>query len=341
MRLFIPTVLLLTAAILPLAAQDPLVASGFNHFYNLEYDQAITDFTSAAEQNPLDASIWNHLAEAVLYRAMLRSGALDTHVAVKPHAVLKRPKVEMTATEEQSFCASLEKALAISQARLDKDPDNPAALYTLGASYALRANYEFSVHKAWIDALHDASRAQQAHIRVCQLEPQNIDARLIPGLYDYIAGSLSGPYRLLASLTGHHGDRQRGIDTLETVAREGKLNRVDAEFVLAAIYRREHRAKDGVPLVEDLIRQFPRTYLLRFELVEMLNDTGDKQSALRELASIRELRLAGAPGFAELPIEKIDNVESAIGFQHAHLDGLKNAAANLPAFGVARREETN
>lgn len=332
---------LFLGAVLPLAAQDWLVASGFNHFYNLEYEQAIADFTAAAHENPLDASIWNHLAQAILYRAMLRSRALDTQVVVTSHSVFKHPKVEMTPTEEQSFSDTLAKALAISQVRLDKNPQDAEALYVLGTSYALRANYEFSVQRASLDALRDAGRAREAHARVCELEPDNVDARLIPGLYDYVTGSLTGGYKLLASLTGHHGDRERGIHTIEAVVRNGKSNRADAEVVLAAVYRREHRSKDAIPLVQDLIRQFPRTYLLRFELVEMFNDIGDEQSALQQLAVIWELNRTGAPGFAQLRPEKIEYVENAVLFHHEQLAHVKKAAADPQALDLTPRQETN
>ena len=44
----------------PLIAQESVVASGFERFYNLEYNQAIADFTAATECNPDHASIWNH-----------------------------------------------------------------------------------------------------------------------------------------------------------------------------------------------------------------------------------------------------------------------------------------
>ena len=51
----------------------------------------------------------------------------------------------------------------------------------------------------------------------------------------------------------YHGDRNRGIEGLQAVAKDGRSNRVDAEIMLAAIYRRERRAQDAIPLLEDLI----------------------------------------------------------------------------------------
>jgi predicted Zn-dependent protease len=54
---------------------------------------------------------------------------------------------------------------------------------------------------------------------------------------------------------------------------------VDAEIVLAAIYRRGHRAQDAIPLLEDLIQRLPRNFLPRFEIAQMYSDLGDKTAA--------------------------------------------------------------
>ena len=44
---------------------DPQTEAAFDHFYNLEYDQAIEDFTAITDQNPTDTSAWNHLAHGI------------------------------------------------------------------------------------------------------------------------------------------------------------------------------------------------------------------------------------------------------------------------------------
>jgi tetratricopeptide (TPR) repeat protein len=193
---------------------------------------------------------------------------------------------------------------------LQQDNNDAGALYTLGIAYGLRANYNFSVRKAWVDALRDGTNARKAHARACRLDPNNVDARLIPGVYDYATGSLPIGYRILGFFGGYRGDRERGIHTLESVARDGKSNRVDAQAFLAIIYRRERRPQEAIPLLESLIREFPRCYLLIFEIVQMYNDLGDKQAALEQVQRIRRLYRQGAPGYAKLTPEKIDQLES-------------------------------
>ena len=303
-----------------LRAQDPLVSEGYDHFYNLEYGEAIAAFTAETEQHPDDANAWNHLAHATLFRAMYRGGALESELVTGSNPFLRRQKVKTTTAEHQQFYEAIDKALDLAQTRLAENEDDPRALEALGVAYALRANYNFLVRKVWVDALHDTTDARKAHKRLIDLEPDNVDARMIPAIYDYVTGSLPLGYRILGFLAGYHGDRNRGIESLQSVAQDGKFNRVDAEIMLAAIYRRERRAQDAIPLLEDLIQRFPRNFLLYFEIVQMYSDLGDKTTALAEIGRIRDLRQTGAAGFAELQPEKIDYLEGNLLFWYSDLD---------------------
>jgi tetratricopeptide (TPR) repeat protein len=303
-----------------LRAQDPLVSEGYDHFYNLEYGEAIAAFTAETGQHPDDPNAWNHLAHATLFRAMYRGGALESELVTGSNPFLRRQKVKTTAAEHQQFYEAIDQALDLAQTRLAENEDDPRALEALGVAFALRANYNFLVRKVWVDALHDATDARKAHKRLIDLEPDNVDARMIPAIYDYVTGSLPLGYRILGFLAGYRGDRNRGIESLQSVAQDGKFNRVDAEIMLAAIYRRERRAQDAIPLLEDLIQRFPRNFLLHFEIVQMYSDLGDKTSALAEIGRIRDLRQNGAPGFAELQSEKIDYLEGNLLFWYSDLD---------------------
>ena len=49
------------------------------------------------------------------------------------------------------------------------------------------------------------------------------------------------------------------FQALIIVTKNGRLNRVDAEIFLCALYRRENQAKLAVPLVQDLIQRYPHS----------------------------------------------------------------------------------
>jgi tetratricopeptide (TPR) repeat protein len=128
-------------------------------------------------------------------------------------------------------------------------------------------------------------------------------------------------------LVGIHGDKERGIRTVQEVARNGKDDKLDATIFLCALYRRENRPKLAVPLIQDLMRRFPRNYILRLELAEMYSMSNDKNDALATLAQVGDLKARHAPGFDRLAWEKIYYQEGVIQFWYRDLDqALENLA---------------
>jgi len=303
-----------------LLAQESVAAQGFDHFYNLEYEQAIADFEKALDQSPDSPDLHNHLAESIVFREMYRDGALESELVSGNNSFLRRPKLNPAPETEKRLLAEIGKAMALSEARLAKNANDTAAMYALGISYGIRSNYYWVVKKAWHDSLKDATAARRLHNRISELDPKNVDARLVQGLDDYIVGSLPWQWRMLGFLVGIHGDREKGIATVKEVARDGRLNRIDAEIFLGALYRRENQPRQAIPLVGDLIRRFPRNFLLRLELSQMYSMAGDKTHALDAAEEVAQLKNRHAPGYDRVPWEKIYFQEGTIEFWYNDLD---------------------
>jgi len=223
---------------------------------------------------------------------------------------------------------SLTRAMTLTEARLQTNSSDTAALYAQGVSYGLRSNYHFLVHKAWIDALRDATTARKAHNRVTELDPSNIDARLMQGVYDYVIGSLPPLWKTLGFLAGYVGDRNRGVDTLRQVAERGNTNKTDAAVILCAILRRERRPKETVPYILDLIQKYPRNYLLQLELVQMYGEFGEKDKALAVISQVDQLKKQRAMGYDRVPDETILYTRGNLLFWYNDLD---HALADIQA----------
>ncbi len=294
-----------------LPVQNILEDRAFNHFYNLEYDEALAGFEAAAAKDPGSADVQNHIAQTVLYRAMFRAGMLESDMLKTSDSVLKTPKLEMSPADQQQFTGAVDRAMLLAQARLKTDRNDAGALYALGVSYGLRGQYSF-VRKAYLDALHDMTWAHRLHNRVTQLDPGMIDAQLTQGVYDYALGSLRFGWRMIGLLGGFQGNKARGIATINRVADEGETNRISAAILLAAIYRREHRPMDAILILKPLIPLLPRNYLLRLELAGMYGDLGDRDAALDVLGEVERLRRAHAPGYEMLTADLVRKVRDSI-----------------------------
>jgi tetratricopeptide (TPR) repeat protein len=293
---------LATASVL---AAGNVLDDAYEAFYNLDYDQALAGYDQALAASPDDPGLHNHVAHTLLYRELFRNGALESQLVTGNNSFLRRARMEPAPDVEKRFFASINSSMAIGQARIAENARDTGALHTLAVAYSLRANYNLLVRKAWMASLSDASKARKYDSDVTRIDPGNYDARLIQGVYDYIVGSLPWSLRAVGLVAGFHGDKQRGLDTLVEVSEKGRDNRVDAEIILCALYRREGRSGRAIPLVTGLMERFPRNYLLSFELAQMYGAAGQRDKALETLAGIARRKEENAPGYGRVAWEKI------------------------------------
>jgi tetratricopeptide (TPR) repeat protein len=322
------------SAFAPSWAQSPLtelpadlqLPDGFEEFYNLDYDLAIEKFQRGVREHPNQPDGYNYLAQAILFRHLFRTGALESQLVSGNNPFLRRPKTEPSPEDQRAFDAAVARAIQLTEQRLQTNPEDPAALYAQGIALGFRANYNFLVRKAWRDALRDATAARKLHNRVSRLDPSQVDARMVQGLHDYVVGSLPLSVRLIGFLVGFRGDREEGVRTIEQVAQYGRRNRLDARILLAVIYRRERQPDKAIPLVAALSRRFPGNFLYRLELAQMYSDAGKKKEALAVLEEVAAMKRKGHPGFERLETAKIFYNIGNIQFWYNDLD---DAMANM------------
>ncbi len=299
--------------------QDPLENPGFVAFFNNEYDEAIAYFSRQVAAHPNDPAQYNHLAQSILYQEMYRNGSLESQLVSGNNSFLRREKMTINPETRQKFNDCLTKSFALTAAALQQNPRDTQARYQQGSAHAMRATYFFLVEKAWIDSLKEASAARKLNEAVLEADPNFVDAHLILGVYSYVVGSLPFYMRAFGAVGGFHGDKAAGIEQLKLVATKGVLDKYDAQVLLAVLYRREHKARLAIPLLQNLAQLFPRNALFRFEQVQMYSDLGDKSAALSILNSIDHLQRSGAPGYGNLSPDKVRFVAGNLHFWYNDL----------------------
>ena len=315
--------------------RDPLQNPGFIHFYNNEYDAALAEFERQLAADPNSANICNWVAQALLYREMYRNGSLESQLVTGSNSFLRRAKMEVSPADKQHFFDVTGKAMSLSEARLKTNPKDIYALHAIVVAHGLRSNFDFLVEKSWMQALREATAGNKLNEQILEIAPNYTEAYLVRGVSEYVVGSMPAYLRFLGSMRGFHGDRDDGVKQLQKVAASQAANRFDAAIILAAIYRRDHRPKDAVPLLDMLARTFPRNILFRFEQVQMYSDLGDKNTALNILAQIDSNRREHKPGFDKVPLERVLYARGNLLFWYGDLNG---SLADLK--GVTARPES-
>lgn len=302
-------------------------ARAFDHFYNLEYDQALAGFKQAVRENPADPSRYNHLALTLLYREMFKAGALESEMVTGANPFFRRGKLEPAAEVESAFQQATADAMSRAQAAIDRNPKDVEATYALGVAHGLRGNWNFLVRKAYVDALRDLTASRKLCNHVLELDPSFVDAKLVQGLHDYVVGSLPSYVRMVGFLAGFRGDKDTGVAALKDVSVRGSRNATDAKMLLGVIYRREKRPQEAIALLDELIPKYPRNYLFQFELAQMWADAGDAGKALTALDRVEALHKTGVTGYGNLSPAKIAFARGNIQFWYLQLNAAEKNLA--------------
>lgn len=257
--------------------------NGHDHFYNLEYDEAISAFTKVIKQNPADPISYNDLASAELYRELCRLGLLNVGALGRDNRFLRDRPALADPTVKARFLDALDRGQHTAEDILAYDRRNETALYSLCRAYALRSTYDFMLDKVWLSALRHGSQAHGYCDELRKINPAFIDAYLVLGVFEYATGSLPLPVRLSVAIGGLHGSKNKGIEYISRVAQRGKYERDAARVLLIVLWSREKRPQQAAQVLEDLMRDYPRNYLFGLELARIYTDAGQLEHALTVL----------------------------------------------------------
>ncbi|MBI3896520.1 MAG: tetratricopeptide repeat protein [Acidobacteria bacterium] len=325
--------ILLTAAIPLRATLSAEEEQAFDHFYNLEYDQAIVLFErlrDADRNNPLHH---NRVAMAYLYKQLYIAGALHGDLFSVSNKFFRTKKIEPDPALAKKFWEANQSAIRICEQRLKKNKQDQEALYACGVAYATNASYQGLIDRSLLDSMGSARKANDYHARLLRLNPRFYDAYLVPGIYDFVIGSLPGPLKVLLFFVGVSGDKQRGIQFAETVAQAGERAQHDAKIILTVMYRREKRFADARRTVTGLANDFPRNYILPLEIASIYRAADQVESAIQGYENVLEEIRQGRPGFAAAPEARI---HFELGELYRKMGDLESARQHLQQVAGSR-----
>jgi tetratricopeptide (TPR) repeat protein len=303
-RQFTPPVLLMAAALIlcvaganavgqttpsravPAALPPELIeirGVGNEALYNLDYATAREKFTELRDRAPQHPAGDLNLAALIwmehLYKTRRLQTTLYTQEGFYAGGTKSKEGDPIEGEVDKAFRDHIAQAKTKAQKLVDQAPNDPDALYFLGAVYGVLAGYEATAVRKFMSALRNGSRCHELHKRAVKLRPDAYDAYLSIGLYNYVVGSLPGFVRFLVGAIGIRGDKEQGVRDLRMAAEKGLYNQDDAAVMLLAVYQREGKPAESLPLLEKLSAKYTRNYLIRLEMASTLNRLGRASDA--------------------------------------------------------------
>jgi hypothetical protein len=266
-----------TAAAASSAALSPEVIrlrrEGNEALYNMDYATARAKFEEIKKRSPHHPAGDLYIATVIWIEHLNKSRRLQTNLyrdessfyagADKANEDNEGDAVDQSI--DRAFRDRMAQAKTKALALVARNKNDADAQYFLGAYYGVMAGYEASTARKFFAAMRNGSRGVDAHEKVLKLRPDYYDAYLSVGLYDYIVGGLPFAYKAIAALIGVRGNKQRGINRLETIVKHETATADDARVFLLAIYQNEKRYEDALAIARNLSAKYPRSYLLKLE----------------------------------------------------------------------------
>ena len=319
----------------PTFPNDPVEAA-IKHTRNLEYGVARRELETWLARHPADLRALNYLASTVIQREIFDQEMADGRVEPTGGQVSQKKVPEISEAFRKELFDVLGRADAAGGARLLQNPQDQDALYWMGMTHVIRAVYQLAFAKSKSGALREAKEARKYHSQLLSINRGYVDAMLVTGMYDYIAGSVPWYLRVLTVIIGVRGDKQRGITAMERVARDGKWAKVEAQQFLAIFYYREKRYSEAIALMEQIAREHPRNFFVYQHIAR----TYKAQDRWRRAAETYDLLIAryraGEPGYRNLPVAKV-LCQAAEAWTHA---GDKARARTLYAEAENLKEDS-
>lgn len=243
-----------------------------------------------------------HFAEADHYFETLIAAEPDNPVGHFFLAMVTwwRVLVDLDDTShDETFYALLEKCVQVCDQRLAQHPGDFDALMCKGGAIGFRGRLRGDRHE-FLQAAADGLRCLPILDQIRLLEPANKDVLFAWGIYDYFVEAMPERYPIVKPIVWlmERGDKQRGLQELQTVAREGYYARTEAAYFLAQIYRVfEEDDRQALDYFQELCARYPDNALFQRSTARAMIEVGAWDQGAALYAEVARRSEAGQAGY--------------------------------------------
>jgi tetratricopeptide (TPR) repeat protein len=274
---------------------DPLVKDAFSRFYLLDFPGTVERLERFHGEHPSDPQATALLLDAMLFQELYRLDLLDTTFYANDGFLTGRHATQEDPKMRDRILGLADEAVHEADWRISRNPNDIDALYARGWARSLKCTYLAMVERGFGAGFRLALKAKDDEMRVLQLDPDYVDAKLVTGVYEYVVGALPLPFKFLIGFAGISGTKSKGLEMLNDAANRGIMSSVEARTVIALFLRRESKYKEAIKVVRSLKSEYPHDYLFCLEEANLSKDAGEGMAAVDAYREI--VADAAKPGY--------------------------------------------
>jgi hypothetical protein len=292
--MLVPILTLILAANGPVysdPAADNLIRQAVESSYSLQLDQARAAARDLQTRFPDHPAGYTILAETYWWEAQ-----------TDPH----NKRIEDAYYRAQDV--AVEKAEAALKA--EKYPKFEVLAY-LGSAWGSYARFQVTQKGAYFSALRAGLRAHKYAEQVYELDKNYYDIYVGLGAFNFFTGSLPAVIKPFAFIIGARGDRDLGLQQLQTAMEKARYSRTEARIVYYTAMLEDKQYGAALPVLDKLRADYPDNYVFYVWATELFREQKKNLEGADYFERLYEKQIKRSPLMAKYALLERANLQLA------------------------------
>jgi tetratricopeptide (TPR) repeat protein len=259
---------------------DPMVRDGYEHFYVLDYDGAISRFESVLKAHPQEPMAYGYVQMATVFRELYHQDLLDTTYYAHDSFLTSKREVPVSAATRQRIEYLTNTGIRLADDRIRANPNDKNAYFARGYLRGIHAAFITLVDHSFVAAARQGYAARGDSEQALKIDPDYADAKMAIGIQQFAVASLPRWVRMIVGIVGVGGNKEKGLEMLREAAAHGVVTAVESRTVLSLFLRHDARYPEALVVQHGLAQQYPHDYLFRLEEANLTKDEGNGPGAI-------------------------------------------------------------
>ena len=259
---------------------DPTVRDGFQHFYILDYEGALSRFESVLATHPDDPMASGYVLMATVFRELYRQDLLDTTYYAHDSFLTSKRSVNVAPANRDRIESLTNTVNIICDRRIKANSDDKDAWFARGYARGMHAIFMTLVDHSFVAAARQGYSSRNDSEQVLKIDPDYVDAKMAIGIQQFAVASLPRLLRIMVGIAGVNGNREKGLSLLRDCAARGTITAVESRTVLSLFLRHDGRYSEALAVQHGLASEYPHDFLFRLEEANLTKDSGNGPAAI-------------------------------------------------------------
>lgn len=187
----------------------------------------------------------------------------------------------------------------------------PELLAYLASAHGSYARFQVTQKDSYFSALRAGLKAHKYAEEVFALDKNYYDIYVGLGAFNYFSGTLPSMIKPFAWLFGAHGDKDVGIEQLQTAMQKSRYSKTEARIVYysALLANKEYAA--AFPVLEKLMADYPDNQVLYIWATEWFREQRKNLEGAEYFEKVFEKEMKRSPGMARYALLEKANLQLA------------------------------